>query len=261
MEYPQLNNRSLYGPLNYQAERNVFRKASAITPTVRATLDGYAALFPESASKMNLIPPLAHLHDKDLHTAPIFPDDGTIRLVFLGTLYERFREPKFLLRLFADLLNTNLSHKLELHFFGVLDGCRKHFEPYQSLLGKKLFLHGIVSHRVAAQVMAEAGILVNLGNETPYQLPSKVVEYASTGKPILNIVKDKKDPSLEILNEFPAALSLFTDASYSASEQFAKLLMFIEQPPFVDMEIVRSQIKSFQIRTIAAAYETLLSET
>ena len=260
LECPQLNNHNLYGPLNYQAERNVFRKASAITPTVRATLDGYAALFPESAAKMNVIPPLAHLPDNDLHIAPIFPDDGTIRLVFVGTLYERFREPKFLLKLFADLLGTHLSRKLELHFFGVLHGCRKHFEPYQSLFGRKLFLHGIVSHHVAAQVMAEADFLVNLGNETPYQLPSKVVEYASTGKPILNIVKDKKDPSLEILNEFPAAMSLFTDDSSSASEQFAKLLLFIEQPPFVDMDIVRSRIEPFQTRTIAAAYETLLSE-
>ena len=260
LEYPQLNNHSLYGPLSYQAERNVFRKAAAITPTVRATLDEYAALFPESAGKMNVIPALAHLHDTDLHIAPIFPDDGTIRLVFVGTLYERFREPEFLLRLFADLLATNLSRKLELHFFGVFDGCRKHFEPYRSLLGKKLFLHGIVSHRVAAQVMAEANILVNLGNDTPYQLPSKVVEYVSTGKPILNIVKDKKDPSLEILNEYPGAFSLFRDTSSSPSEQFAKLLTFIEQPPFVDMEIVRSRIESFQIRTIAAAYETLLGE-
>lgn len=260
LEYPQLNNHTLYGPLNYQAERNIFSKASAITPTVRATLNEYAALFPESAAKMSVVPPLVHLHDKDLHAAPIFPDDGTIRFVFMGTLYERFREPKFLLSLFADLLGTNLSRKLELHFFGVWHGCRKHFEPYQSLLGKKLFLHGVVSHRVAAQVMAEAGILVNLGNDTPFQLPSKVVEYASTGKPILNIVKDKKDPSLEILNEFPAALSLFTDASFSAPEQFARLLRFIEQPPSVDMEIVRSRIGSFQIRAIAAAYETLLSE-
>ena len=44
--------------------------------------------------------------------------------------------------------------------------------------------------------------LLSIGNLNPAQLPSKVIEYISTGKPVLHFVEIQDDPVLEIVEEF-----------------------------------------------------------
>ena len=44
--------------------------------------------------------------------------------------------------------------------------------------------------------------LLSIGNLNPSQLPSKVIEYISTGKPVIHFVEIQDDPVLEIANEF-----------------------------------------------------------
>ena len=48
-----------------------------------------------------------------------------------------------------------------------------------------------------------ANYLVNIGNKTPYQVPSKIIEYMSSGKPIINIEQCDFDTSSRVLQNYP----------------------------------------------------------
>jgi hypothetical protein len=252
------NNHNLYKNLNYSAERNVFKKADSISVTTKPTLEKYVALFPESSVKMHLIPPLLSLSTTTDPENLIFPKDGKIRLVFVGTLYSKMRSPDFLLHLFQKLLQTHIGDKLELHFFGKINDCYQDFAPYQILVGTKIFCHGLVTHSQASKAMKEANILVNIGNKSPYELPSKVVEYASFGKPVLNIAKIEKDTSIEFFNAYPASLCLLENGELWDSYNVDKLVQFIEKQPHLENSQLQQWLAPYQIESIAANYEVLL---
>lgn len=79
----------------------------------------------------------------------------------------------------------------------------------------------------AAHAMKEANILVNIGNNTSYQLPSKVVEYASTGKAILNLVKTESDSSIPFFDAYPASMCLLEYTESLCLETIEQLIKFI----------------------------------
>jgi glycosyltransferase involved in cell wall biosynthesis len=204
LERTPTNNRALYRRLNAAVEREVFRRADAAAVTTVPTRDIYRKLFPESAAKVHVVPPLAPDLDALPPHPPVFSGDR-VRLVYSGTLLRAIRSPEFLLRLFETLQRTRFAGRVELHFLGNVGDCRECFEPYRGWIGRGIFLHGKVSREHAVQAMREAAVLVNLGNDTSFQLPSKVLEYAALGKPVLNLSASGDDSSARFLTGYPAA--------------------------------------------------------
>ncbi|MBF7081425.1 glycosyltransferase [Desulfallas sp. Bu1-1] len=259
LEETPANNHQLYKSLNYSIERNIFRHADAVAVTTEPALEKYAGLFPESAGKIRVIPPLLSLVEDYAIENTRFPGDHKIRLAFIGTLYKTIRNPGFLLLLFEKLLQTHLADRLELHFLGDINNCRDCFKPYKTLLGTRIFLHSPVTHDKALEAMKNADVLVNIGNSTPYQLPSKLVEYASTGKSILNLAKTANDSSTAFLKSYSASLCLLENTTTLDANQLVNLIEFIEYPPQIDRLTLRRRLASFRIEVIAAAYEGLLT--
>jgi len=259
LEDTPTNNHFLYRRLNYSMERAVFRKSDAVVVTTEPTLTTYAALFPESASKIHVIPPLATNSQGNDKAGPLWQGRDKIRLLYVGTLYHGIRNPGFLLQLFRKLLETGLSERVELHFVGRLHDSETYFEPYRSLIGHNIFLHGLVDHDRARRAMKEADVLVNIGNNTPYQLPSKIVEYASAGKPILNLIKSDRDSSVSFLRPHPASLSLFEDASSLTHQKLQEISAFLENPRFIDSSSMDEWLSLFRIPAVASSYEALFA--
>ncbi|MEQ9483400.1 hypothetical protein [Coleofasciculus sp. F4-SAH-05] len=255
LEHRPPNNYQLYKKMNYNSECEIFRRADLIAVTTKTTLEKYSSLFPESAEKLCVILPLISIPENNTSLGSIFPKDEKekVRLVFLGTLYKSIRSPKFLLQLFRELLQTHVSDTLELHFFGSIYDCAEFFEPYQKLLENKIFIHGIISHDKVYQVMKEADILINIGNNTPFELPSKLVEYAGMSKPILNILKDENDISVDFLDPYSGVFHVFQ--SLSLDKQLIKLISFIENPPKIEKAKLQQWLSSFKLETIAAQYK------
>ena len=52
-------------------------------------------------------------------------------------------------------------------------------------------------------VIKEADVLINIGNNNKYQEPSKLIEYMYSGKKILNICSIEEDTSAELLKIYP----------------------------------------------------------
>jgi glycosyltransferase involved in cell wall biosynthesis len=234
-----LNNARLYRGLNRRAERRVLAAADAVAVTVESARTAYAAAFPESAPKIAVVPPLLSLPAAGVNPLPA----GGTHLVFVGTLYRALRNPAPLLALFAELRRRRPD--LALHFFGELHDCASLFEP----LPAGVHLHGAVPRGTAAAAMRQADALVNIGNATAHQVPSKLVEYVAAGRPILNLAATPADTSAAFLDGHPA-LCQAGDAE--------TVLRFLDERRSVPTEWSERFLAPYRLAAVAGAYERLL---
>ncbi len=253
-EATPVNNHLLFRRLNRRAEGRVLAAAEAVTVTAPVLMEMYAEAFPAVAGKLRLAPPMLPKEIKDAGREKVFPADGKIRLVVVGTLYRKVRHPGALLDLFERLRRTDIGERLELHFFGNVNDCADLFEPRDAHPGRGIFLHGVVPREIAIAAMKEAALLVNIGNAVAYQLPSKVVEYAAAGRPVLNLAVIEDDSSARFLKDYPAFLNL-TGAEAAGEGAASRVRGFILNPPAVDDARLQSWLAPFSVERLAAAYE------
>ena len=248
-----LNNGALYRGLNRRAEAAVLRRADAVAVTVERCRAAYAEAFPGSADKIATIPPLLSLPAAEGDASWVFP--AGINLVSVGTLYRALRDPGPLLALFTALRRQRAD--LHLHFFGAIHDCGPCFAPYEAEIGRSIYLHGTVPRESIPGVMRAADILVNIGNATAHQLPSKLVEYVASARPILNLACVADDTATAFLEGHPAARALRPrtppdDASIAAA------LSFITVRHAIDDMAMRRFLAPYRVETIASAYDRLL---
>ena len=129
-----------------------------------------------------------------------------VRVVFVGSLYKDLRTPHFALELFEalDLPHTQLV---------LVGGGWENYPPEladdaRQKLGDRLRITGPLAPQQAREELEKADILLNLGNASDTQLPSKIFEYFSTCKPVLTLAKSPTDPSLPYLEQYPLSLTI-----------------------------------------------------
>lgn len=128
-------------------------------------------------------------------------EKSEIVFMYVGQFYDNIRNPEFMFRLF-DKLPSNYY----LHVYG--GGSEEIIDKYKVILGKRLVCFGWVDSNMAEIAINNADILVNLNNSVSNLLPSKLLEYINTGKPLLNISKIAECPSLEYTNKYPLCLNI-----------------------------------------------------
>ena len=120
---------------------------------------------------------------------------------FVGNLYKDIRTPDAVIQAFSLLQKES-----DLFFVG---------ETYRFLQDKmkgsvaNVHFWGRKNKEEVAKIYQEADIPVNIGNAIDNQMPSKIFEYISTGKPILNFYKVPNCPTLKYLKNYPLALNLY----------------------------------------------------
>ena len=238
-----INNTSLYNNLNYKFENKVFQSTDKLTFTTQGTVNRYSKLFSGSLSKFVIIPPLVKLYEPKLKTRNIFnkTKNDKIILSYFGVLYKKIRNPDGLLFMLDSLINyqNKLNFKIELHFFGDHTSCIEIFQAYSSL-SKNIIFHGSVSKEIALMSMCQSDVLINIGNLTNYQLPSKVVEYVAVSKPIINIISISDDSSKIYLNQFPFVLN------YKINDDIGIVLNFIKNLKSIKIE--KSLVQDFVLK-------------
>lgn len=121
----------------------------------------------------------------------IILDKDKINIVCTGTKNEIVRSSKYAFKLF-DLLDEK---NVNVHFVG-FGWCDKDYD-----YGDKYFLHTPRSHNAIKNLQIDADYLLNIGNVITNQLPSKVLEYISVGKPIINLYKAMECPTISLLSK------------------------------------------------------------
>lgn len=145
--------------------------------------------------------------------------DAKIKCVFSGLIYSGIRDPSYTLRLFKALTE---SGKVSLHMVGV-----KKEELPEAYREMDIVCYGRVPAADAQAVIDEADILINIGNLMTNQIPSKIFDYISQGKPIVNVCKNVNCPTIPYMNKYPLALNLIEDDA-AFEKQLALLTDFVE---------------------------------
>lgn len=136
--------------------------------------------------------------------------------LFTGSIYGGIRNPDYTIKLFRPFIK---SGDVEVHFVGVTK-----FELNDN---EDIICHGILPLQDTRKIVDTADILINIGNSVLNQVPSKIFDYISTGKPIINICKSRNCPTLKYLNKYPYALNLFEEEEL-LFEQQKELLKFVK---------------------------------
>jgi hypothetical protein len=251
-----LNNRVLYGALNRRAEQSVLTRCDAVAVTVERCRRDYLAAFDIPPDKIAVIPPLLSLPaDLTAQTAYPFAQRGC-HLVFIGTLYRALRDPTPLLALFSALRARRPD--LQLHFFGAVNDCAPCFTSVAGEIGRSIHRHGTVERATVAAAMQAADLLVNIGNSTAHQLPSKLVEYAAAARPILNLAAGDADSASDFLAAYPAALTLRLRGTAPDAASIDAALAFVAAPPPIDTAALGRFLAPYRIDRVVPAYERLI---
>ena len=253
---PPWNNVRLFKGLNHRSEGAVLDLADSVSVTVASCKNAYEERFSGVASKISVIPPL-FLGEVNTHDKPNLAKGR--RLVFTGSLYRDIRNPAYLLELLAGVFTQ--APDTEAHFFGRLNDCADLFAAPLRNFPNNLFVHGLVTRAAAAGALDNASVLINIANRTRHQLPSKLVDYMASGKPIINMVSIEDDNSLSFLKDYPITATFMENPNADIAGDVARLNTFIARAEPVKLEIVASLLRQFQLLTIEAQYRQLFTKT
>ena len=147
--------------------------------------------------------------------------DGKIRMLFCGWLYSGIRSPKY----FLDIV-SRLDERFEVTFMG--KECTLLQKRFPTQTKAELITFPNQPYDVALQAMADADLLINIGNSVPVHMPSKTLEYINTGKPMVNFYKFADCPTLYYTKRYPLALNLFEEEK-DMDAAAAKFIRFCEE--------------------------------
>lgn len=127
-----------------------------------------------------------------------------IDLIYTGAFYSEIRNPQKALEILYQL--SLCDDRIRIHLYS--RGCDEIVEKYRKKMPDKLIYHGYQSKSRVAAAVQSSTFLINIGNSTSNQVPSKILEYISTGKPILNFYSDDNDLCNDYLKNYPYYLLL-----------------------------------------------------
>lgn len=139
-----------------------------------------------------------------------------IRCVFAGNIYGGIRNPQYTWRLFDET-----EPCIGLEMMGSIEPEIKRQIKYH-----KVRYMGSKGLKETQSELATTDILVNIGNSMTNQVPSKLFEYISYGKPIINICKNRNCPTMSYLSNHKYVLNLYEEEDVF-EEQVKKLNSFI----------------------------------
>lgn len=125
-----------------------------------------------------------------------------IRLLYCGWLYSDIRSPQY----FLDIV-SRLDERFKVIFMG--RECEILRERFPIETKASIVTLPQQPYEMALQAMADADILINIGNSVPVHMPSKTLEYINTGKPMVNFYKLPDCPTLYYTKRYPLCLNLY----------------------------------------------------
>lgn len=131
-----------------------------------------------------------------------------INCVYVGSLLsEQIRSPRYLYQMI-----NQLDERFAFHIVcnQVSDANRRLYEELVQNKGNVHWYHNLPL-TVCLGIMSHADILINLGNKSSNQTPSKVFDYIGTGKPIVNLYSLHDDTSKYYLEKYPNKLNIYED--------------------------------------------------
>lgn len=138
--------------------------------------------------------------------------DGPIRMIYAGMFYQKIRNPEFML----ETLNNVDNIKVDLF----VDRCECE-DILTSHISEEIKRYPFANRdRYEQMICDEYDILLNVGNISTLQAPSKTLELLSTGRPIIHFYF-VRDSQCEMIEKYPLGLTI-ANGDKDASEKIAE---------------------------------------
>ena len=184
-------------------------------------------------------------------------DNQTINVVYAGMFYKDIRNPKFLINLFSEVCSRN--KQVRLHILGF--GCEDQLAAAKTKMGDNLVLHGKKDRIYTQNAIYSADILINVSNNIPTQVPSKIFEYIGHGKPIVNLYSIDGDACEKILSDYPLCLSV-RENEIMINQVAETVTDFIleNKDTYIDFENIKEKYSRYMPETFANEMMKVLSD-
>lgn len=164
------------------------RKADFISVPVATAIPSY---YPEFRHKIKVIPQGFYFDETVSESNVSAGKKDHPVFAYAGGFIPGIRDP----RPFLDFLCS-----LKINFtFIVHTSSPELIKPYKEKLKHKLEIHDVIPREELLQNLRKMDFLVNFDNNTKNQIPSKLIDYAIIGKPVINITRNF---NYEIVKEF-----------------------------------------------------------
>lgn len=182
-------------------ERLVLRKFHQVVVPVDIAISSFDKLV--HPSKIKVIPQGFRL-DENLHKLNSQPIEC---FAYAGLFDADIRNPSSFLQHLTQL-DTNFVFRLYTDLSN--DISMSMISPFISRLGDKMEIYDLLPRKKCIEELSKCKFLINFDNSGGKQVPSKLIDYAISGRPILSIGQKEKDYTL---------FEDFLSGDYSASVQ------------------------------------------
>lgn len=154
------------------------------------TETSYTGYYPEYHNKIRVIPQGFNFEATPI---PEYKPNSTPTFIFAGIFIKGKRDPQKLMEYLCAM---------DKPFKFIVYGANAHqfMDPYKDKLGDKLEIRTPIARDLLIPEMAKADFLLNIGNGTKVQTPSKLIDYTLAKRPILTI--ETNDIKENVLSEF-----------------------------------------------------------
>lgn len=172
------NNRA---PWFKNVDKNAYSKFDYLTVPTSVAIPAYDGMIPKD--RIRVIPQGFNFDNVRLYTGE---RTAPVKFAYSGSFFQGIRDPEFL---FSYL--NNLSRDYEFHWFMLYEEAQwiEMLERYPNL-NAKTHRYTSLDRDTLIYELSKMDFLINIENSTSTQRPSKVIDYAITGRPILSFNKD-----------------------------------------------------------------------
>lgn len=156
------------------------RKADYLTVPTAGSI---AAYYPEFHAKIKVIPQGFSLDESPVYNGAI--NNDVTSFAYAGGFIPGIRDPREMLQF---LTQYSLPYK-----FIIYTGNMNLVEPYIKLSGNQIEVHPYIPRDQLLFELSKMDFLVNFTNGTSVQTPSKLIDYAIAGRPVISIDTGKLD--------------------------------------------------------------------
>lgn len=172
---PYMGNPFTSPPFYFRYVENwLCKHADYITVPVKEAINIYPCKFRD---KLKVIPQGFNL--EDISFTDYVPKHIVPTFIYAGSFYPKYRDPSELLDYLSSL---NKDFKFIIY-------TKNHslVKPYLKKMGSKLIVRPYLTRNELLKEMKGVDFLINLENPSAVQSPSKLIDYAISGRPVLSI--------------------------------------------------------------------------
>lgn len=189
------NNKYLYKSLNYFVENKFYKLASKIIFTHKQALEVHKNFFKINSKKLLVGNPISSF-DNNLYKIAKDYDYSVrpIEIGYFGILTKGVRSP-------INVLEVLDTEKININWYTNPDS-KKMIEDTVVKKENHSFFDIVPREKALDIMVGNLHCLLSIGNLNPTQLPSKVIEYLSTGKPVVHFAEIEDDPVYDLKDFF-----------------------------------------------------------